>query len=173
VNAADSGEWTAASIAIQNPKGIRSTLTKGDINYADLISVIPFENYYNIIEIPGSTLREALEFSVSNADRPSVLQVSGIKVTFDMKREPFDRIVDVKILCQECTMPRYEPLDNAKEYRVIMPSFIAEGGDGYTMFPSSASITVIGLRDIDALVEYIEKNSPISKPPTRSRIVFL
>lgn len=135
--------------------------------------MIPFENYYNIIEIPGSTLREALEFSVANSSRLSLLQVSGIKITYDLKRKPYDRIVELKVLCQECLMPKYENIDNSKDYRVVMPSFIAEGGDDYTMFPASTSITVIGMRDIDALVEYVKKSSPITKPPTQSRIKFL
>jgi 2',3'-cyclic-nucleotide 2'-phosphodiesterase (5'-nucleotidase family) len=173
VSSADSEEWTSASIAIFNPRGIRTTLTRGEVTYSDLVSVIPFENNFNIIEIPGSTLRQALEHSVSNLEKLAVLQVSGVKVTYDLKREPNDRIVEINVLCHECMMPRYAPLDDAKSYRVIMPSFIAKGGDGFTMFPMNTATTIEGLRDIDALVGYIEKNSPISKPPTRSRINFL
>ncbi|KAG5670060.1 hypothetical protein PVAND_000346 [Polypedilum vanderplanki] len=173
VNAADSGEWTAASIALLNSRGIRSTLSRGDINYADLVSVLPFENYYNIIEIPGSTLREALEFSVSNSSTLAIFQVSGIKVTFDLKRKPYDRIVELKVLCQDCLMPKYEDIDKSKDYRVVISNYIAEGGDGYTMFPAATSYTVIGMRDIDVLSEYIKKYSPITKPLIQSRIKFL
>lgn len=173
VNTGDSGEWTGASIGMQNAGGVRSGFTRGNVIYADVISVIPFENIYNLVELPGSAIREVLEFAVSNTSSMNVMQVSGIRVIYDMNRKSYDRIVDLKVLCQTCLIPRYEEIDNAKDYRVVMPAYLADGGDGFTMIPTHTTFTITGPRDVDAVSEYIEKNSPISTPPIRNRIKFL
>ena len=52
-------------------------------------------------------------------------------VTYDLSREPNNRVVEVLIRCTECNIPEYLPLEEWKLYKIVMPSFIADGGDGY------------------------------------------
>lgn len=146
-------------------------MEKGNIIYADLIAVIPFENIYHIIELNGTAIREVLEFAVF--DFSNVLQVAGIKVVYDKTRAPYDRIVDLKIICQACEVPHYQPIDHSKFYKIILPEYLALGGDEFTMIPKYSRNTIIGARDIDALVEYVEKMSPIALPPMSGRISFV
>jgi 2',3'-cyclic-nucleotide 2'-phosphodiesterase (5'-nucleotidase family) len=167
------GEWTGAAVALQGPGGMRAGLTPGTVIYADLVTTTPFENILVLVDISGAGIREALEFSVSDTDNLHVMQVSGIKVTYDLSREPYDRIKDVKILCQACDIPKYEPLDDAKDYKVVIANYIYDGGDSYTMFPKYAKNPVEGARDVDALADYIEKMSPMNLPPTVNRITFV
>lgn len=101
------------------------------------------------------------------------MQYSGIKATFDLKRQPFDRIVDVKVLCQKCIIPKYEPLDDAKVYKVSLTKYIADGGDGWSMFPETVVSMAEGPRDIDALADYIKKYSPINLPSQLGRTTFV
>ena len=57
--------------------------------------------------------------------------ITGMWVTYDLSREPNNRVVEVLIRCTECNIPEYLPLEEWKLYKIVMPSFIADGGDGY------------------------------------------
>lgn len=140
-----------------------------------MVTTTPFENLLHNIELQGKIIREALEFSVADEKSVMLLQMSGLKVVYDMERKPYDRIVSLDVLCRICVrdIPRYEPIDDEKFYRVSVPSFLAEGGDGFTMIGENARDTIYGPRDIDALSAYVEKNSPFSLPPLTGRISFL
>lgn len=37
------------------------------------------------------------------------------------------------MLCTKCRVPQYEPIDLEKSYTVVMPSYLIDGGDGFTM----------------------------------------
>lgn len=137
------------------------------------MTTTPFANKIILIEIPGSAIQEALEFGVSDPSYYKVLQHSGIKVVYDLSREAFKRVVEVKVLCQKCSIPIYEELDDEKLYKVAMPSFLAEGGDGFSSFPENTRSQVEGRIDIEALSDYIEKFSPINLPPLLGRSTFL
>lgn len=172
VDSAHADEWTGAAIAFQNPGGVRSAITKGDITYADIVSVIPFENTYHMVELNGTAITEILEFGVLNLNKMNVMQLAGVKVVFDLNREPYKRIAELKVICQICDIPRYAPIDEKKVYKVIMPEYIAQGGDGFTMIPRYAKNAITGGRDVDILSEYIRRTSPIIVPPLRGRITF-
>lgn len=101
------------------------------------------------------------------------MQVSGIKVVYDLKQNPFNRIVDLKVLCQKCDIPRFEAINDEKYYRVILTDYLANGGDSFSMFPKYARNRFEGPLDIDALTEYVRMHSPINKPSLLRRIQFI
>ena len=55
-------------------------------------------------------------------------------MTYDLKREVYDRVVEVFVRCTECTVPEFLPLEDSKMYKIVMPAYIADGGDGYDFF---------------------------------------
>lgn len=59
--------------------------------------------------------------------------MTGFRVEFDLSQPPHMRLTSVSILCTECRVPRYEPLKDEKVYKLAMPSYIADGGDDYSM----------------------------------------
>lgn len=63
----------------------------------------------------------------------SLLSFLGIHVVYDISRNPGDRVVKLEVLCTQCRVPSYEPLRMDKEYKVILPSFLVSGGDGFRM----------------------------------------
>ncbi len=115
-----------------NAGSVRANLNHGTVTFADLITTSPFANTLNSMELQGKYIREALEFSVSG-DRPNLLQVSGVKVTFKLANPVNERVVDLKVLCRLCDVPQYVPIKDDEWYRVSMPSFLANGGDHYDM----------------------------------------
>lgn len=174
-NTLDDEGWAGATISFTNPGGIRSGLSKGTVVFGDLVTTTPFENNLISIEIQGKFIREALEFSVQNSDSLTLLQMSGLRVVYDLKREEGKRVVSVHALCRICedNVPKYEPLEDEKSYRVVMASFLASGGDGYSMIGDNALNQIVGQIDIDALTDYVEKFSPLSMPNALGRIVFV
>lgn len=139
------------------------------------MATTPFENSLHLVAIRGSAIRYTLEQGVSDLKFLAVNQVSGVKVVFDLSRNAFDRIVDLKVLCQKCDIPKYEELDDKKIYKVVLTDYVANGGAGFDMFPDAiiADSTVIGPRDVDALADYIEFISPINLPPLMGRVTFI
>ncbi|KAL7041910.1 hypothetical protein ACKWTF_000950 [Chironomus riparius] len=166
------GEWTAVSIALHGPGLVRAGLSPGRVILADLFTTTPFENKVVLLELPGFAIREALEFSVSKPIL-HVMQVSGIKVVYDLKKNPFNRIVDLKVLCQKCDKPRYEAINDEKYYRVTLSDYLANGGDSFSMFPKYGRNKLEGPLDIDVLSEYVRKASPINTPSLLKRIQFV
>ena len=60
------------------------------------------------------------------------------------------------------------PIEAAATYRVTVNSFLADGGDGFTVLREGTDRLVGGL-DIDALVAYLGAHDPIA-PPAADRI---
>ncbi len=47
-----------------------------------------------------------------------------------------NNVESVKVMCAACDVPEYLPLDKSAEYGILLPDFIANGGDRYTFLPS-------------------------------------
>ncbi|MFZ7946323.1 5'-nucleotidase C-terminal domain-containing protein [Neobacillus sp. 19] len=121
-------------IAVQNGGGIRVTLPAGNITVADVLRVLPFGNTLGIMDLKGSELREALEYSVKDSPTTAFggfLQVSGLKVKYDSTKPTGQKIQSIEVKGKDGS---YTTLDDAKHYFVATNVFTAKGGDGFTMF---------------------------------------
>lgn len=128
--------WTDASIAFLQGGGIRSAFQAGQMTKFDLKSILPFNNSLFVVNISGKVLFDVLEHSVDQytGDRGEFMQMSGIRVTYDMQKTPGSRIILAEALCAECEIPLYSAIDSNKQYGVIISDFLYNGGDGYSMF---------------------------------------
>lgn len=171
--------WTDAPIAIIQAGGIRTSIARAkmptNITAGDLLAVMPFEGSAVTITVNGSTLYEVLEYSVSHFNRLAsngeFLQLSGIKVVFDLRRPPGSRVVDAKARCWACDIPKYSKIVDKDMYKVIMPSFLATGGDGFSMFLGLPR-TTLGYNELACTKYYVSHHSPIY-PQIEGRITFL
>lgn len=136
--------WTDASIAFIQGGGIRTSLPAGSITVFDMTSILPFENKLMVISVSGSEIISALERSVERYSleigNGEFLQMSGIHVTYDLSKPSGSRVETVQTLCTDCEVPRYYDLDRSKMYKVIISSFLNEGGDGFSMFMVSGIV---------------------------------
>lgn len=168
----DDDGWTYATIAMTNPGGVRGTLSAGELTFSDLVTTTPFENTVDSLELQGKFIRQALEFS-ARFDTPSILQVAGLRIVFDMKKPAYSKIVTLEALCRLCDVPRYEPLEDNTWYRVVVNNFLLVNGDNFAMIRDNARNHKVRSIDIDALVNYVEKNSPIVMVKPNGRITFV
>lgn len=52
---------------------------------------------------------------------------------FDISKPPGSRVRSLQILCTDCRVPRYQPVEDAELYTVVMPEYLVSGGDGYAV----------------------------------------
>lgn len=132
-----------------------------------MATAIPFENTFDVGEIQGKYLKALFESTTRRyyngrvSASVSLLQVSGLKIVYDLSQSEDSRVVSIKVRCNECQVPIYEDLDEEKYYRVIVNSFMVTGGDGYTILSDNLQNHRVGRVDIDVVTEYVEKYSPI------------
>lgn len=142
-----------AVIALTNIGGIRAPLVKigdGQVKYADLFSIQPFYNNLVTLTLTGEQIRTALEQQWVNQPKPRPLQISkGFSYSWDASRPIGARIV------QESIQLNGKPLDLNGRYRVTVNTFLASGGDGFTVFKQGKE-SLVGMMDIDALEQYIQ-----------------
>uniref|UniRef100_H3AKR6 5'-nucleotidase n=1 Tax=Latimeria chalumnae TaxID=7897 RepID=H3AKR6_LATCH len=173
----DELRWTHVSICILNGGGIRGPISEqnnnGTITMEDLLSVLPFGGTFDLLKLKGSTLKAAFEHAVRRHGQSTgeFLQVSGVHVVYDLSRKPGDRVVKIEVLCSECRVPHYVPLEMNKVYKVVLPSFLATGGDGYSVLKDEQIQHDSGDLDSAVVAAYIKQRQKVY-PAVEGRILF-
>ncbi|XP_038824168.1 5'-nucleotidase-like [Salvelinus namaycush] len=172
---ADELQWNHVSSCILQGGSIRSSIDErsrnGSITMEDLIAVLPFGGTYDLVQLKGSTLRKAFEHSVRRygGNTGEFLQVSGFHVEYDMSRPPGERARSISVLCTDCRVPVYEPLDDRRLYKVVLPSYMVEGGDGFSMIKEENLKHDSGDMDISVVASYIAERKKVH-PAIEGRI---
>jgi 5'-nucleotidase len=58
-------------------------------------------------------------------------------VEYDLNKPNGKRVIKALARCGECQVPIYEPVEPKRSYYVIMPVFLAKGGDGFEMLKNN------------------------------------
>ena len=154
-------EFANADFAFMNPGGIRDDIQAGEVTYGKLFSVQPFDNQVVRMDLTGDQIYRLLEqqFQVdqNGAPRTRILQISGLKFSYDSRKPAGERITSV-------TLPDGTLIDRGATYTVAANSFIATGGDGFTVFKEGTNPQTIG-GDLDALEEHVSTLPQPFGPP--------
>lgn len=175
--------WTDAPVAMLQGGGIRSTVydetSEGNLTVGEIMTAFPFENIVLKVEMRGSVMWNVLERSVARYNRNGIqprgefLQVSGLRIVYDVEAEIGSRVKSVFIRCGNCSIPKYRPLVISKNYTVVTTSFLMKGGDGYSVLARRARIiNVLGGTISDAVIQYI-KDVRVVCPEVNGRIYFV
>lgn len=161
----DYGGAYGATVALTNGGGMRAPLKRGVITQGDLLSVLPFGNLLVIREYEGARLLAALEHGVSGekGEGPRLLQTAGLRYHFDPSRPPGSRILSAERRDADGTT---HPLDKTARYAVVLPSYLAQGGDGYAMLADGGLVPAPDPLDADIVSAYIKARSPLGMPWT-------
>ncbi|XP_037093815.1 snake venom 5'-nucleotidase-like [Pollicipes pollicipes] len=152
------------SIALINSGSMRRTMPPTNITLHMLLQALPYENTITIVNITGRTLLEVLETSVSGIEEThgGFLQVSGVRATYNIARPIGSRLLSVEVLCSYCSVLRFAPVQQDKFYEVAVTSFMADGGDHYTMIRDSRmSQRSKNMLDVDIILEYFKNFSKV------------
>jgi 5'-nucleotidase len=132
--------------AFMNPGGIRADLDAGPVTWGELFTIQPFGNSLVKMELTGQQIYDLLNQQWLNQPFPRILQVSGLTYTWDNARPVGSRVVEIR--------KNGAPISLAQYYSVTANSFIAAGGDNFTVFNQGVN-RVGGPLDLDALIAYI------------------
>ncbi|VVC93228.1 unnamed protein product, partial [Leptidea sinapis] len=165
------------NIAVIQGGRIRSSINRSEkpflLTRGDWINVMPFTDTLCIVSMNGSVLLKALEHSVDSwrrVDTPGqFLQASGLEVVYDLANLPGNRVVSAKSMCVDCT--KVSDVQDDLQYKVIMSTFLSEGGDGYSIFENLEK-EVLTYGEITCILDYLNKYSPID-PDIDGRIKVL
>ncbi len=115
-------------VALVNGGQIRDSIPAGPVEVKRVLQVLPFDSPIVTFSITGEQLRLALEHSAGRLPKAEgrFLQVSGLAVTYDLAQPPGARV-------REATVGG-RPLEPTRRYTVATDVFVADGGDGFTMF---------------------------------------
>jgi 5'-nucleotidase len=154
-----------AQLALMNPGGLRANLSgdaSGQVRYEDLFSVQPFYNNLVTLTLSGAQLQRALEQQWLNQPRARVLQVSrGFTYTWDNSKPPGQRIVPGSLQLNGA------PIEPQQRLRVTVNSFLAGGGDNFSVFKQDGQDARTGMMDIDAFERYVAAQgsvAPVAAP---------
>jgi 5'-nucleotidase len=164
-----------AQIAFMNPGGVRADLVyeaapeeaaDGIVTYGEAFTVQPFGNSLVVMTLTGAQIEALLEQQFVEGFDPKILQVSaGFTYTYSEGAPVGDKIEPSSILLDG------EVVDPAQSYRVTVNSFMASGGDGFTVLVEGAD-RLGGANDLDALADYFATTSPVD-PPALDRITVV
>ncbi|XP_031627629.1 protein 5NUC-like [Contarinia nasturtii] len=150
----------ASSVALITSRNIRGRLSSGYLDIADLSGLVKFPSELVIVKISGEQLMAALEHSVGKYPG-NFLQMSGLRVVFDVASEQGSRVVSAEVRNSNST---YDKLDLKTEYNVIITKHLFEKGNGYTMF-SDCQAKFLSISIFDAFKSYIEEMQVINPEP--------
>jgi 5'-nucleotidase len=159
-----------AVAAFMNPGGIRAELTyagsaagegDGNVTYGEAFTVQPFGNSLVTMTLTGAQIDQLLEQQFDNptAGQNRILQVSnGFSYSWSASAATGSKVDPSSILLNGT------PVDPSGSYRVTVNSFLAEGGDNFTVLAQGTN-RLGGAVDLDALVDYFAANSPVPPGP--------
>ncbi len=160
------GKPFGAQIGLVNSGSVWATISAGKITLADLYKIHPFTNWLIIMDLTGDQLWAALENGVSKYGENvqgsgRFIAASNLTYRYDPTKEAGHRILEILV--------DGKPLDLKATYSIATNSFMADGGDDFTMLRQGSNIFNTGISITDLLQQYIQKHSPIT-PPALGRI---
>ncbi|GMU46685.1 MAG: bifunctional metallophosphatase/5'-nucleotidase [Porticoccaceae bacterium] len=138
-------------IALMNPGGIRADLAAGEVTWGALFTVQPFGNDLVRMTLTGAQIVALLNQQWEGQPFARILKPAGLTYAWRENGAGFadNRVDPASILVNGA------PLDPLASYSVTVNSFLAGGGDNFTVLTQGTD-RVVGPTDLDALITHIE-----------------
>ncbi len=157
----------AADIAMMNSGGIRADLTVEPgkpVTMSDVFAIQPFGNELVAMTLSGADLRELVQRQLPKTLAPRrFTQISnGLKFQWAQNAAGDSVLTELSL--------DGKPLQDTKDYRVVVNNFMAEGGDDLSVLRQGRDRVTLGT-DVDALVEWLSENPKAIDQARPGRIV--
>jgi len=153
-----------AQIAFTNLGGLRTDLIlepgQQQLNYGQVASVQPFNNTLNIMTLTGAQLQALLEQQwQDNGFGFYPLQPSAsFSYRWDATRPKGQRIIADSLRIDG------QPVSPQGVYKITVNSFMADGGDNFTVLKQAQQRLDTGLNDLEALIGYLQAQDHAGRP---------
>lgn len=153
-----------AQIALMNHGGVRARLACAgtppcEVTYAQAFAVQPFGNSLVVMSLSGAELKALLEGQQpAGRNSPTLMSVStGLSYRWVAKAPHGQRVQELRL--------NGAPIEPGVDYRVVVNSYMAEGGDGLEGLRRGRH-RLGGPQDVDALVAHLA-GAPAPQPGPR------
>lgn len=138
-----------------NYGGIRSIISKGNINEKTAYNLMPFENEVVVTKLIGNDIYKLIDYlrKVKRAH-----PISGLKLELDKNYELINAEINNK------------DIDIKKYYYVATSDFLLNGGDKMDFFNKSSENTFLDYKIRDLLIDYFIKMDTL-KPKIDNRFI--
>ena len=168
LEATKASDFGASVVAFMNPGGVRAGLfvdqisggeQPGEVTFGEMFTVQPFSNTLVVKTCTGAQIEALLEqqFVVQTPNPRILLPSDSLRYTYTASGPAGDKVDPASIKIDGVVV------NPASPYRVTMNSFLADGGDGFSVF-TQCTQPLGGEVDLDAAVRYFQDNSPIGLP---------
>jgi 5'-nucleotidase len=167
-------DFGGAEAAFMNSGGVRAGLIfnqisggeqPGEVTYGEAFTVQPFGNTLVVKTCTGQQIYDVLNQQFNNpASGSNRIMLPSANVHYEWTTAGGPHVVDGTVSFDGGTTP----IDKAATYRVTMNNFMADGGDGYTVFRDCTD-PLGGDVDLDAFERYLTAHKPVA-PPELNRI---
>lgn len=122
---------SGAQLAVNNGGGIRTKMPVGDWTYGDIIALLPYNNYLQVVSVSGADLLELLRLSTANSPEEDgqFPQISGFRFCLDTSAVGDARISGVEVVDDKAG--RYVPLSSDATYTLCTTDYCVSGGGMY------------------------------------------
>ena len=165
----------SAQIAMMNPGGLRADMLGNAgtpavypavLTYRQAANTQPFANTLVNMSLTGAQIKTALEqqWQPAGAQRPFLrLGLSeGLTYTYDPTAAAGSRITQIWL--------NGTAIDPVGSYSVTVNSFLAAGGDNFTVFAQGTNRRDTGKVDLQAMVDYMATFSPVAPDYTQRSV---
>ena len=163
-------DFGSAVAAFMNSGGVRGGLLynqisggeqPGEVTYGEAFTVQPFGNTLVVKTCTGQQIYDVLNQQFNNPSAGSNrIMLPSANVRYQWTTTGGPHVVDGSVSLDGGVTQ----IDKAARYRVAVNNFMADGGDGYTVFKSCTE-PLGGEVDLDAFARYLVMNSPVAPPP--------
>ncbi len=153
-----------AVAAFMNPGGVRADLDAGPVTYEEAFTVQPFANNLVTLDLTGAQLECLLEqqLQVGRTLYPSATVSYVVDVDGATAAAGSDPCTGTRVVLGSLSIAGV-PVDPVATYRITVNSFLAGGGDGFSVLTGGTN-RVTGAIDLDALTAYLTAASPVPAP---------
>jgi 5'-nucleotidase len=135
----------------------------GDVTYGEAFDVQPFGNTLVVKTCTGQQIYDVLnqQFNNPSAGSNRIMLPSGnVRYDWTAPQGGVPHVVDGTVSFDKGV----SFIDKAASYRIAVNNFMADGGDGYSVFTRCTN-PLGGEVDLDAFTRYVGKHSPVAPPP--------
>ena len=150
-------------ISFINDGGLRSDISAGDISAEDVLSVLPFNNTIDLVQLTGADILGVLEWNIAglcpnmSCESAEFYQMAGMRVNMLITEDNQGARVILAEVREE--NGDYVPISTNSTYNVAITSFLTLPGK--SPVADMMKNRKVGITDYDAFVNYLHVKSPI------------
>jgi 2',3'-cyclic-nucleotide 2'-phosphodiesterase (5'-nucleotidase family) len=154
-------------VVLLNNGMCNSEIPKGVFKEEDDLKLLPYNNELVALRITGKDMVYAIEQGIDGAlqgNNGAAPKTAGIRYDLDYTQHRWKRVANVEVMSHFCT---WEPLDGKRRYTVLTNTYLARGGDGYSILSLNRRTISTGVSEADSLWFHAQSTCVLETPGKR------